>query len=114
MKIEDYAFGRIVIDGQTFTRDVILLPNRVWDGWWRQEGHRLIIADLNEIWAAMPTALVIGSGFFGLMQTPTEIRTEIERRGVALYIEKTRQACQVFNRLAAQGERVVAALHLSC
>lgn len=114
MKIEDYAFGRIVIDGQTFTRDVILLPNRVWDGWWRQEGHRLSIADLGEIWAAAPTALVIGSGFFGLMQTSDKTRAEIERHGIALYVEKTRQACQVFNRLAAQDERVVAALHLSC
>ena len=39
-KIDDYDFGRIVVDGLEQTRDVILLPGRVVLNWWRQDGHR--------------------------------------------------------------------------
>jgi hypothetical protein len=31
-QIESYRFGRIVVDGQVHTRDVIILPHRVIGG----------------------------------------------------------------------------------
>ena len=41
-KIDDYDFGRIVVDGVEQTRDVILLPGRVVPNWWRHDGHTLV------------------------------------------------------------------------
>lgn len=35
MAIEDYEFGRITIDGATYTSDVIIRPEGVDDSWWR-------------------------------------------------------------------------------
>jgi hypothetical protein len=40
-KIDSYKFGRIVIDGQAYSRDVIILPDRVIRDWWRDSGHIL-------------------------------------------------------------------------
>ena len=37
-RIESYEFGRMAIDGKAYTKDLILLPDRILDGWWRQEG----------------------------------------------------------------------------
>jgi hypothetical protein len=34
-QVDDYSFGRIVIDGQEEHADVILLPNRTVSHWWR-------------------------------------------------------------------------------
>ena len=31
--IDDYRFGRIVIDGRAYTSDLILLPHRVVENW---------------------------------------------------------------------------------
>ncbi|OQY18037.1 MAG: hypothetical protein B6I35_13630 [Anaerolineaceae bacterium 4572_32.2] len=45
-QIESYRFGRIIIDGQTHSKDVIILPDRVIENWWRQEGHALHLDDL--------------------------------------------------------------------
>ena len=45
-QIESYRFGHIVIDGQSYTRDVILLADRVIPNWWRKEGHALYPEDL--------------------------------------------------------------------
>jgi hypothetical protein len=39
-RLEDYSFGRIVVDGEEQTRDLIVTPDRVVTNWWRREGLR--------------------------------------------------------------------------
>ncbi|MBE0466287.1 MAG: hypothetical protein IBX71_03570 [Candidatus Desulforudis sp.] len=39
MIINDYRFGQIVIDGEKYTSDVIILPECIIASWWRQDGH---------------------------------------------------------------------------
>jgi hypothetical protein len=114
MVIESYAFGKIVIDGQIYERDVILTCDHVWDGWWREEGHRLSIADLGQAFTTDPEILVVGTGSFGFMRVPDETRKEIERREIELYVLPTRKAWTLYNRFEAEGRRVVAAFHLAC
>ena len=81
-RVESYRFGHIVIDGRTYDRDVVILPGRVWDGWWREQGHRLAVADLGQVFDAQPEVVVVGTGFFGLMQVPAETREELEKQGI--------------------------------
>lgn len=114
MVIESYAFGKIVIDGQIYERDVILTRDRVWDGWWREEGHRLSIADLGQAFTTDPEILVVGTGSFGFMRVPDETRKEIERRGIELHVLPTGKAWALYNQIESQGQRVVAAFHLTC
>ncbi len=114
MLVNSYSFGNITIDGKKYNRDVILLPDEVWDGWWRQEGHSLSVADLERVLAVRPEVLIVGTGYFGLMRVPDATRAEVERRGIELHVVPTRQAWQIYNRLSASGRRVAAALHLSC
>jgi hypothetical protein len=62
-RIEHYEFGQIVVDGQEERRDLIILPDRVVRDWWRQDGHVLILEDLDEVvdgWR--PGSGVNGSG----------------------------------------------------
>jgi len=63
--IDDYRFGRIVIDGRAYTSDLILLPHRVVENWWREEGHLLHAADLGPVLELQPEVLVVGQGTFG-------------------------------------------------
>lgn len=114
MHIENYRFGRIVIDGQAYTSDVIVFANRVRDGWWRNEGHELCPADLWEVVQEKPAVLVVGTGNSGLMRVLSETEAHLEQQGIKLIVERTAEACQTFNRLFRSGERVVAALHLTC
>ena len=48
-RIEGYRFGNIRVDGTEQTRDVIVLPERVVTNWWRADGHRLVLADLEDV-----------------------------------------------------------------
>ncbi len=112
--IDSYRFGRIVVDGVEYTRDLIILPERVEGGWWREEGHRLGLGDLGEALAAEPEVLVVGKGYLGRMRVGEDVERALSERGIAFRAEKTGRACEVYNELVREGKRAVAALHLTC
>ena len=114
MRIGADRFGRIDVDGQTYTSDVIITPELVVDTWWRRESHNLVIADLSDVVAAKPDIVVVGTGYFGRMAVSEEARRYLEAQGIAVHTARTRQAVQDFNQLQSQRPRVVAALHLTC
>ena len=114
MEITRYRFGEIEIDGRTYTADVIIMPERVVDTWWRKQGHNLAVADLAEIIAAKPEILIVGTGYYGRMTIPDETRRYLQAQSVRLREAHTRQAVEEFNRLQRESARIVAALHLTC
>lgn len=112
--IEFYDFGIIVINGKRYASDVIVFPDRVKDNWWRKEGHRLAIEDLQEVLEAEPQVIIVGTGYSGLIKITDEVKQHLNERGIQLVIERTDDATKTFNKLAKSGEKVVAALHLTC
>jgi len=111
--INSYDFGRIVIDGKRYDSDLIVFPDKVRDGWWRKEGHRLHAEDLKDVLETKPEVLVVGTGYSGLMTVPPETRKHVESEGIELIAQRTAEACKTFNRLV-KSRKVVAALHLTC
>jgi hypothetical protein len=112
-RIESYAFGQIVIDGRRYVHDVIVYPDHVDDGWWREEGHAVAPADVWEVVEARPQVLVIGQGAMGRMEVPDETMQVLQAAGLEVITEPTGQAWETYNRLR-ETRRVVAALHLTC
>jgi len=113
MKIESYSFGSIVIDGNTYTSDLIIYLDRIWDKWWRKEGHAIHEEDLSTVMEAPPEFLIIGTGDSGRLKVSEEIKKYIESKGIKLKIAKTKDACKLYNDLSKKS-RVIAALHLTC
>jgi hypothetical protein len=114
MNIDSYAFGKISVDGESYTSDVIIYPDHVTSPWWRKAGHNLETVDLAELLEEPPAVLVIGTGFYGRMQVPAETREALQTRGIEIRICTTTQAVTELNRLVRESADVVAALHLTC
>jgi len=114
MKVSDYDFGRIAVEGSSYTADVIITPERVIDHWWRKQGHSLAIEDLDAVVQADPDVLVVGTGYYGRMQIPDETRNYLAEKGIRLIDANTRDAVGEFNALQKEYARIVAALHLTC
>ena len=115
VRITVYDFGTITVDGKTHTRDVIIYPERVQGNWWRNEGHRLSIEDLAEVWESKPDTVVIGTGYYGNMVIPEETREYARARGIEIIDARTPQAVGTFNELQSDPTKtVVSALHLTC
>ena len=68
--IDTYRFGLIVVDGQTYRKDLILIPEGVTPNWWRDSGHNLAINDLRVVLEALPEVLVVGQGSMSRMKVP--------------------------------------------
>jgi hypothetical protein len=111
--IEWYEFGRMAIDGRTYTEDLIILPERIVDGWWRQEGHELHSADLEEVIRAEPDLLIIGQGAYGRMKVADDARQALQEGGIEFTASPTPQAVERFNA-APENQAVAAAFHLTC
>jgi hypothetical protein len=67
-KLDHYSFSRMVVDGQEHTRDLIVLPGRVVPIWWRQEGHSLVVQDLEEVRHELPERMIVGCGALGKLK----------------------------------------------
>jgi len=112
-RIESYSFGEILIDGQVYDQDVIILPDRVLRGWWRKQGHLLQPDDLDAVFEAAPDLLVVGQGAYGRMQVASGTRRALQAAGIELLAFRTEEACRTYN-VQRELETVAAALHLTC
>lgn len=114
MRVTAYEFGKITIDGNLFTSDVIVTPEGVDDSWWRKEGHRLQVEDLQTIVDTPPEVLVVGTGFYGRMRIPKETAAYLAAKAIRLIGVRTGEAVKEFNRLYGEKTKVVGAFHLTC
>lgn len=111
--IDSYQFGRVVVDGVTYTKDVILLPSQTISNWWRKEGHYLHVSDLDTVLSTKLDVLVVGQGANNRMQVKTEVAEALKEAGIELISLSTQEACHEYNRRSAE-QRTAAALHLTC
>jgi hypothetical protein len=111
-EIEAYGFGRVTIDGREETRDVIVLPGRVVRGWWRKDGHGLVLDDLADVLDELPERLLIGTGAYGQMRPDPGTLETLRARGVEVDVLPTAEAVRRYAEL--DPARTAAALHLTC
>jgi hypothetical protein len=114
MHIDSYQFGKIVVDGEAYGSDLIIVDGAVRANWWRKQGHSLSAEDLKTVIAAKPAVLIVGCGASGLMKVPDETRQALQEHNIQLEALDTGKAVQRFNELSQEGTNVAAALHLTC
>jgi hypothetical protein len=112
VRIEGYEFGRVLVDGEEHRRDVIVLPNRVVGGWWRRNGHALVLEDLAEVIDELPERLVVGTGASGQLKPDPGAIEGLRARGIEVDAVPTGEAVRLFAQL--DPTRTAAALHLTC
>ncbi len=111
--IDAYEFGRLIIDGKLFTRDVKIVGEQILPNWWRESGHVLQLKDIPELKLNVD-AVVIGTGKYGRMQITPEVHQAIVEKNIPYIIEITDIAVTYYNRWVQEGKRVLGAFHLTC
>ena len=111
--IENCHFGEITISGISYSKDLIIFPDKIYDHWWRSKGHFLSIKDLGIVIHYKPDILFIGTGMYGLMKTDKNIIHQLKETGIKrINIGKTKIMCEHYNN--EKSLKKVAALHLTC
>jgi len=113
-RIERCAFGTLVIDGKTYTDDLIILPDgKILKPWWRQRGHKLTMDDLSDLVDSSPELIVAGTGISGNMKPDHNLVKDLSRLAIGLIAEPNNKAIEVFNNMGLE-KRVGACFHLTC
>jgi hypothetical protein len=111
-ELGNYDFGRVTIDGDVETRDVIVLPDRVVRDWWRKDGHSLVLEDLDGVLDELPEHLVVGTGAYGRLEPDGRTLEALRGRGIEVEVLPTAEAVERYCELDPR--RTAAALHLTC
>ena len=115
MKIDSYQFGKIVIEGKTYSSDLIITPQKVLANWWRKEGHNLCLDDLKEALSETPKVVIVGTGAYGVMKVGEDVKSSLQEMGIELVTVHTAEAVRLFNELSSNtNTKAVCALHLTC
>jgi hypothetical protein len=116
-KVDEFAFGHIRIDGDTYEHDVVLVRGKVnkrrkkpSKRFRDQFGHTPLSLHEDIPWAC--ERLIIGTGMYGNLPVMDDVKREAERRGVELIIRPTALAIEEVN--AAERRRTNAILHVTC
>jgi len=112
--IKDYSFGKIKIKDKEYENDVEVR----WDGeileWWRDEGHKVKISDLERALEKEPDFIVIGIGSVGKVKVKDEPKKAVLDKDIKLVIDKTPQAVKAYNKLEEADKKVIGLFHLTC
>ena len=112
--ITEFSFGKIVVNGKTYTNDIKIVNGQVISEWWRRSGHRVGVEDMTDVLAADPEVVVIGKGSPGLMKSTVSLKDHLASNHIELIEKKTSKAIEIFNGLFQQGRKVAAGFHISC
>jgi hypothetical protein len=111
--IDSVSFGKMRVKGETYTKDLIVFPDKVISPWWRKSGHRLCLEDLHEVFEKNPDVLIIGTGSLGRMKVTEDVKQKCRNLGINCIIEKTNAASKHYNEHHPR-EKTIGAFHLTC
>jgi len=116
VRIENFSFGSIDIDGRTYAHDVVIDRGKVCK---RRKGaskrhrdsygHTPLSADEEIPWSCR--RLVIGTGAAGALPVMDAVKVEARRRGIELVMAPTKRAIDL---LATDSNATNAILHVTC
>jgi len=110
--ITSYSFGKMIIDGKTYTNELQILPNGTVKKWSPNDPHYILPADIEEIVSSSIKTLIIGNGANGEAAIPDETIKFIEAKSIKVHILNTHEAVKLFNE--SSKEAMGAIFHLNC
>ena len=114
IKIDSCSFGSIIIDGKTYTDDLIILSDgAILKPWWRKRGHQLTMDDLCAVIDSSPEVIVIGTGVSGRVIPDKNLKPDLAKLAIEFIAVPNEEAIKVFNKLAPE-KRIGGGFHLTC
>lgn len=114
MHIDAWSFGRMTVGGDEYDEDLIIFPDKIKAHWWRQDGHILRTADLQDVLDYQPALLIVGTGASEHMQVEPAVKDTLRKKNITCIAAATGEAVGRFNEEIEKGTNVVGAFHLTC
>jgi len=107
--IRAYAGGQIIVNQDSYTRSLIVLPGQVIADWPPQAFEELAVAHLTALVPLRPELVILGTG--QRQRFPrAELLAPLAEAGIGWEVMDTGAACRTYNILMGEGRNVAAAL----
>ena len=114
LRIDNCSFGSLVINGKTYTDDLVIYPDgEIMGPWRRKRGHQLSMDDLRELIDSSPEVIVAGTGVSGGVIPDRNLEEDLSKLAIEFIAAPNEKATKAFNELVAE-KRVGAGFHLTC
>ncbi len=112
--IEGYQFGEIKINGKVYQNDVLVSWRNEVLAWWRKEGHRVFLEDLEEALKRKPEMIIIGTGAYNMMEVSETLKQFLIQSKIEVIVAPTSSAIKIFKEKLNEGKKVIGLFHLTC
>jgi uncharacterized protein len=107
--IRSYAAGQVIVNQDSYTRSLVVLPGQVITGWPPQAFAELTRAHVEALAALHPELVILGTG--RRQRFPrAELLAPLVEAGIGWEVMDTGAACRTYNILMSEGRNVAAAL----
>ena len=107
--IRTYAVGRIIVNQDSYTRSLVVLPGQVVADWPPQAFEELALVHLAALVTLRPELVILGTG--RRQRFPrAELLAPVVEAGLGWEVMDTGAACRTYNILMSEGRNVAAAL----
>ena len=115
-RIEQYQFGKLIINGKEYTQDLIITPTKIINNWRRNKSHLLTLNDLKDVIDEIESYryFICGCGNYNRMKIADEVFDKLRTLDILYLHGKTQDIIKVFNDAIERGKSFVAAFHLTC
>ena len=113
MRITEYKFGSISVDSNVYTNDIIILPDKIINNWWREKGHSLCRNDLKDVIPYNPEIIIIGCGYYSILKVPKKLIDEFKKEGITLMPLNSKNAVDFYNS-QKDISKIIFGIHLTC
>lgn len=107
--INGYEPGRILIDGHSYHKALIVSPDRVISDWGPASAGEITEERFAALLELGPQVIVVGTGDRQVFPNPRIYSSALEQ-GIGVEIMDTGAACRTYNILMAEGRTVAAGL----
>lgn len=109
--ISHYSFGKIIIDENTYSEDLVLWPNRA-PQYWQTDLHDMMKNDFDVIVNSGIKTFIYGSGDEGAAYMSKKTEKHLTSNGIKVKVLTTHEAVKFLNE--NEKSELVAVLHLNC
>ena len=107
--IRTYATGQIIVNQDSYTRSLVVLPGQIIADWPPQTFEELAVAHVAALVPLRPELVILGTG--RRQRFPrAELLAPLMEAGIGWEVMDTGAACRTYNILMGEGRNVAAAL----
>jgi polyphosphate kinase 2 (PPK2 family) len=110
--VDQFEYGSIVIDGQTYESNVIIFPDGAVEQWQPKGEPILGPKHVAKVIKAKPEVVVIGLGTVGNLRVHPKVEKRFQKAGIEVLAYRTRKASEIYKELRNE-RKVAAVLHIT-